>query len=76
MTISEIFLVNIKLKFMNILIIINKFINNSELVQIRLRIIITKENYSFNVRDDSTIPVGPPGGPKIMLAAPKKLWQN
>ena len=49
MTISEIFLVNIKLKFMNILIIINKFINNSELVQIRLRIIITKENYSFNV---------------------------
>ena len=49
MTVSEIFLVNIKLKFMNILIIINKFINNSELVQIRLRIIITKENYSFNV---------------------------
>ena len=29
-----------------------------------------------SVRDDSTIPVGPPGGPKIMLAAPQKLWQN
>ena len=27
-------------------------------------------------RDDSTIPIGPPGGPKIMLAAPQKLWQN
>ena len=49
MTASEIFLVNIKLIFMNFLIIINKFINNSELVQIRLRIIIAKENYSFNV---------------------------
>lgn len=49
MTASEIFLVNIKLIFTNILIIINKFINNSELVQIRLRIIIAKENYSFNV---------------------------
>ena len=49
MNVSEIFLVNIKLKFRNILIIINKFINNSELVQIRLRIIIPKENYSFNV---------------------------
>ena len=33
------------------------------------------KDYSI-IRDDSTIPVGPLGGPKIMLAAPKKLWQN
>ena len=40
-----------------------------------MTLLIDIQGFKINARNDSTIPVGPPGGPKIMLAAPQKLWQ-